>query len=383
MKKLALLAAMVIAVLTANCAKPQSGEPTPAPEPATVKTAATGVQGEWDKLAAAARQEGRLLIAAGPLGETKHVISKAFREKFGVDIEYMEAFPTEVVARVVAQRNAGLYLVDVGHFGDSTLITDLRPYKVSTSLGPLLFLPEVVDGKNWRGGKLPFLDADHHMLTFVAMVIPPAVVNTDLVKANEITRNADLLNPKWKGKVVLNDPTTSGTSNNWFTHVVVRLYKTREDGLQFMREFARQEPIVVRDYRLLSEWVAKGKYLVGVGQSMPIMDEFMKAGAPIAYAGLADPAFLSAGVGNVIVFDKAPHPNAAKLYLNWVLSKEGSQLFAPAFGYPSLRVDIANTHIDPTLIPPLDATIVAAEDYIAVRAEMRAAAREVFKDVLH
>ncbi len=150
-----------------------------------------------------------------------------------------------------------------------------------------------------------------------------------------------------------------------------------------MREFVKQEPVISRDNRQLVEWVAKGEYPVGVSASLTVTAQFKQLGAPIGYAGLRDKPFLSPGPGNIYVFDKAPHPHAAKLYINWLLSREGAELWVPAHGYPSLRLDVAaNNAIDPALIPPKDVSITKDASYLKLQGEMRNAANEVFKDLL-
>lgn len=162
---------------------------------------------------------------------------------------------------------------------------------------------------------------------------------------------------------------------------MVNVLHTREDGLKFMRDFAKQEPVISRDNRLLLEGVAKGKYPIGVSASMALTAQFKQLSAPIGYAGLVDKAFVTPGAGNIYVFDKAPHPNATKLYINWLLSKEGAELWVPAHGYPSLRLDV-NSHMDSALIPPKDVSVTHDASYLKLQAEMRTVAKDIFKNQL-
>ncbi len=365
---------MFLAVL--GC-QPQTQPPVAGPKAG--QTLPAVVQTEWDKLVTAAQKEGSVLIVGTSLGATKRVMSQAFRAKYGINLEYIDGRGPEVVAKVLAERKAGIDAIDVGHVGTTTF-QDIKASKITLPLEPFLFLPEVVDGKQWTGNQLPFIDRDRHAMAFVSMVIPSIVVNTDMVRPEEIARNTDLLNPKWKGKIALVDPSMAGASNNWFTHVVNTLYG-REKGLQFMRDLIRQELALTRDNRLQLEWVARGKYPVGIGQSNAVLAEFRQAGAPVANAGLGEVGYISAGSGNVFMFDKAAHPSAAKLYVNWLLSREGSQLWAPAHGYPSLRLDVNNDGFEAAVIPPKD-TIVKTEEYIDLQIEMRDVAREMFKELL-
>jgi len=381
MKKVISVVAIVILILM-GLASMQAQAAQAAPKgKATAVQPARPASGEWEKLAAEARKEGTLVVVGTSLGATKAAISKAFREKFGVNIQYLDGWGAEVTAKVLAQRSAGLYTVDIGHTGDGTFF-EMQPHHITVPLEPFMILPEITDGSKWRGGRIPFIDKEKHIMSFVAMSIPPAIYNMDMVKENEITRNADLLNPKWKGKIVLGDPTITGTGNNWFTHVVTVLH-SRDEGLKFMRDFVKQEPLVSRDNRQLVEWVAKGKYPVGVAASMSVTAQFKQLGASIGYGALADRPFISPGPGNMYVFDKAPHPNAAKLYVNWLLSREGAELWVPAHGYPSLRLDVAaNNSIDPALIPPKDVSVTKEASYLKLQGDMRTLAKEVFKDLM-
>ncbi len=353
------------------------------PTPTSPKAVSAPVQNEWDRLVEEARKEGNLTVIGTSLGATKQIISQLFKTRYGVSIGYIDGRGAEVVAKVLTERRAGLYSVDVGQTGDSTYLVDLKSNDVTVPLEQVLFLPDVVDGSKWKGGQLPFIDQDRTAMAFSGIAVPMMIINTDVVKPNEIMKHADLLNAKWKGKIVIGDPTTSGTGNNWFTHVVTQLYPSQEAGLQFMKDLAKQDPVITRDVRLVSEWVARAKYPIGIGQSMPVTTEFVQAGAPIAYGGRGERSFLSSGAGLVYLFSKAPHPNAAKLYINWILSKEGAEIWTPAFGVPSLRMDVdaVNGQFDPAFIPPND-SVMKREAYILVQAEMRKVAQDVFKEQL-
>src|SRR3972149_2861201 len=98
----------------------------------------------------------------------------------------------------------------------------------------------------WWEGKLRWVDPDHKILVFIAFPIPWAVINTDLVKPEEINSYKDLLNPKWKGKIILLDPTMTGPSGKLFSTSVKFLV-----GIEFWRDLAKQEPVITRDSRVV------------------------------------------------------------------------------------------------------------------------------------
>ncbi len=84
---------------------------------------------------------------------------------------------------------------------------------------------------------------------------------------------------------------------------------------------------------------------------------------------------------NLIVFDKAPHPNAAKLYANWVISREGGEIMSKYSGYISARLDVPTFGFDTSLVPdPKD--ILPGEEYRLKQGELQKVAAEIFKDLL-
>src|SRR3990167_8066118 len=80
-------------------------------------------------------------------------------------------------------------------------------------------------------------------------------INTEHVNQDEVKSYYDLLNPKWKGKIVMSDPTINGTGGSAFAVLGFQLLN-----LDFFRQLSRQELMITRDERLMVDWVAKGKY---------------------------------------------------------------------------------------------------------------------------
>ncbi len=342
----------------------------PAPAPATTSPS------QWDDLVKAARKEGKVIIYGAEIAETRTPITQAFKEKYGISIEAVGGRPSEIIAKIKAERSAGLFLQDVGLIGNSSLIQDIKPLGITVPLDDLIILPEVKNPAKWRTGEIPFLDKDHHSIAMVAMAVPVVVRNTDLTKETQITSILDFLKPEWKGKFILSDPAIAGSANNFFTLLASKTFGM-EKTLEFLRQLAAQEPAITRDQNLLLEWVARGKYPLAIGQSAAGFDRFKKTGAPITYVKLKEPPFISSGAGNLMVFDKAPHPNAAKLFVNWLLSKEGAAVWSPNHGYPSQRLDVSKEGWDPILVPPPGSNI-PDESYLKLQGELRKVANDIF-----
>ncbi len=368
-----LLTITVLLTLAAFACGPAEPLPraTTAPAPGTMGAPANA----WDELVKAAQREGTVNVYGTSLSGVAVPLRDAFRQKYGINLEFIQGRPPEVIARFSAERRAGLFLADVGHLGETTHTMDIKPLGVTVPLTNLLVLPEVTNPSNWITGKLPYVDRDQHILMFMSLASPSVMVNTDMVKEGEITSFMDVLKPQWKKKIILSDPTVSGPSPNTLATLVRVL--GREKALDVFRQLAAQEPVISRDTRLIQEWVARGRYPVSIGASQTVYSEFKAAGAPVQFLILKEPRFTSGGPGNISVFSNNPHPKAAQLYINWLLSKEGSTIWSKGTGYPAGRVDISKEGLDPSFVPRGD-EVFPDEELLNLRVEMRKIAAEIF-----
>ncbi len=113
----------------------------------------------------------------------------------------------------------------------------------------------------------------------------------------------------------------------------------------------KQDAVIQKDPRLLMEWVAKGKYPISLGAHSDIAVQFIKVGAPLDVAHTKEGIFTSAGYGGIALPTKIPHPNAAKLLVNWLLTNEGQKVVSQSFGSPSRRLDVSKEGINPIKFP--------------------------------
>lgn len=323
----------------------------------------------WKDLVEKAQKEGTVSIyCANVPVSARTAVQQAFKKKFGINVEYTPTAGGEIVQKYTTEHMAGLNLVDVMHTGNTQFTNSFEPMNVTLPMEPFLMLPEVADQAKWRGGKLPFVDKQKHAFMVVMVANNLYIINPDLVKDGELKSTLDILNPKWKGKIVLQDPGVAGNGNDWFTFTLTTILGM-ERGEKFMRDFAKQDPTVVRDNRLLVEGVARGKYPVGIGCSVSQVVDFIKSGARVAFAKVNQPRLLTPGAGVIFTFKEVPHPNARKLFINWFFSREGGSIYAPVHGYPSLRLDVSTDDFIPALIPgPND--ILPTEEYTLKKGEL-------------
>lgn len=334
---------------------------------------------KWNELVEAAKKEGEVMIYGRGDPEVRKSLRNAFTGKYGVDLEFLYfARGGEMTARIKKERGASLYIPDVIIHGTGTLITLLKPAGILDPLGSLLVLPEVTDPKVWR---VFFMDKDCMVKPMRTTFMRFAIRNTNLVKEGELTSYRDLLDPKWKGKMVMGDPSRPSTTSAFVTFLH-RIWG-RDKTVEFLRQLVKQEPVISRESRLPLEWVARGKYPIGIGMRNEPIPEFLKAGAPLALVKMAEGVKLAPGAGNLAIVNKCPHPNATALFINWILTMEGQTIWSKADGYPSSRLDVSTEWINPVFLPDPDEKICILDeaDYKA-SSEQWNLSKEIFTPLL-
>ncbi len=375
---LTLVALVAFLVSCVPQAPPQAVNPAPTAKPSV--PAATDQQREWDNLVAEARKEGRLVIYSDFNPQARQAATSGFKDKYGIEVEFVSGRGAESAARIRRETEAGIHNVDIGNIGPNPTIPDIKPMGILQPIEPLLMLPEVTDSRQWIAGHLPYIDKDKTIIAISMSAMPFYVINTKMAKQGEIKGAPDLLDPKWKGKIALNDPSVSSNSNLWFTHMFLNVMG-EEKATRFMKELVAQEPVISRDQRLQIEWIARDKYPILVGASPKEVVEFIKVGAPVAFAEVAEPRVIHPGSANLTAFKGAPHPAAQKLFVNWALSKEGNGLIVPALGYPSLRVDGTSEGVLKDLVPKAN-DIADTEEQELAQGPMRTIAAQILAPLL-
>ncbi len=357
-------------------AVPIQSSSAPVPKKPTA-TPSADWQKKEDALVASAKKEGKVMVYLGEAPpEVKTDVTKAFRDAYGVTVDFLTGRSTEVAARLKSEQIGGFAIADIVILSDINWFQDLRPMKIASVLDPLLILPEVKDPSKWRSGRIPMMDDLHQAVAFATIASQFYCVNKDMVKAGDLTTVTDLLKPAWKGKIVINDPSMIGNGNAWFTFVMVKALGEAK-GKQFMHDLLKQEPIISRDNRQMIEWVSHGKYPIAVGASAGIPISFIKQGAPIRLVKVKDGTVLTTGVGVAMVTNYSPHPAAAQLFINWLLSKDGGTVWSHAYGYPSTRLDVSTKDFLPEIIPgPADT--YPDESYIIKKGQLTKTAGEIF-----
>lgn len=213
---------------------------------------------------------------------------------------------------------------------------------------PEMLLPEVADEKNWFGDAHAWADKEGKYI-FVPnnYTSTPLFVNTTLVDPKTLTSWKALLDPKWKGKIAVVDPTVPGLGQQVGAQIIHHL------GPDFFKAlYVDQQPAVSVDERQIAEWVARGQYVFGVGLKETFIDVFIKQGLPLLVVRPDDyPGHLTGGAATLGLFAKSPNPNAAVVFFNWITSKDGATVLSRALKVLSARKDVP-TDVAPAYVVP-------------------------------
>ncbi len=300
-------------------------------------------QQEWERTKAAARKEGRLVIAASAGDVLRNTLSKYFNDKYGLSFDWIVGRSSELLPRISAEQRAGIYSADVCIDGPSTIL-NFADLAALQPISPLIFLPEALDKKAWFGGDLNYFGKERYGIGLLAFPQPFIFINTDLVKHGEVKGWKDLLNPKWKGKILMGLPTTgAGLDCVWSVSEIVM-------SPDYLRKLISQEPLIIENPRQQCEWVARGKYPILIGGRQENMTEWINLKSHVELVSSVEGVCIISGAGGISSFKNTPHPNAARLFVNWVLTKEGGTMMSKLIGAQSARVDVPTDFLDPKMV---------------------------------
>ncbi len=373
---------LLIAAIVISCApkivpaEKTVSSKTPPSESRTTETMAW--QGEWENTLAAARKEGKVSVYVTLYGPIVRTISKTFTDKYGLEVEVLPGRGEELTQKILSERRAGIYINDVVMSGFNTMF-GFRRLGITTPLRPSLILPEVVDPKLWyTQNELPFGDEEGHLFAFIASPNPDIIVNGDMVNSEEIKSWHDLLDPKWKGKIIWADPSMAGSG---FNAVSTLVYNKILDWDFYRQMVSRQQIQLTRDMRQQVDWLARGKFSVAISAESTPIAEFIKEGVNLRRVAVKEGTYVTATAGVVFINDKAPHLNASKVFINWLLTGEGQTVLVQSFGYPSRRPDVSTEGISPVMLPqPGQEVFSEDEDFINFKVEMLGISKKVIED---
>lgn len=377
-----LLAAACQAPAAPTASAPAASKPA---APAGSAPAASGAtapawQQTWDRTLAAARQEGKVVIVIPPGPQYEPAIREAFGKAYpGIDVEMTNALGGQFRQRVERERAAGQYGWDVCICGAGADTYRLIADGVFDPIKDDLILPDVIDDSKWYGGFDSRFsdDARKYSFDFGIGNAVGAYVNRDFMREAEFASYADLWKPELRGKIVWQDPRGPGSGVNAGT-VILHVY-----GEQKLRDlWTTQQIQLSTDDRQMADWLVRGTRPIGIGmvynRGLALLQQ---EGLTRSVTNVPYPVpVLIAGGHSVLVVNRAPHPNARKVFLNWWLGQEAQALIGQAVKTNSARLDVPI--FDPDSEPPptgAGSINTQAEVFVPERSRAGDIAREVFK----
>lgn len=337
---LRLLAVTAAAGVAAACGAPApSGGPAPGTEalPANEPWAQ-----EWRALVAAAQQEGSLHVQT-PLGTGFRRWLDVFQQSFpGIAVEHTALRGSDFAARGKSEREAGIFSFDASVTSPGSVGRILKPIGAFDPLKDAVFRPDVTGDEHWHDGFAShFLDLEGRWYFGFGNEIYPIIhVNTDMVKEGELTAFKDLLDPRWKGKILQKDPRTEGAG--YIGMSVIRENVGPSADEMFRQFYATQEVTFGTDDRQNTEFMVRGRYAISLGGiNENILNDFKAQGAGNNIRLVLFPDLMATDPGDCLWnMNRPPHPNAAKLFVNWVLTREGQAAWSRELKANSSRTDV-------------------------------------------
>lgn len=341
--------ALLIAALAAWC-----------PRLAVAAEARPSWHSEWEKTVQAAKKEGQVVVHIYRYGR---LVESFQREYPDIKAVTVTGRGSQLTTRIVAERRAEKYLADVYSGGANGAFNVLYKGKALDPIKPALILPEVTDLSKWYGGEHRYADPDGKYI-FAYLANPSSAqlsFNAKMVNSGEFKSHWDLVTPKWKGKIVSLDPRDTGLGAT-----MQFLYYHPELGPEFLKRFFGGMDITFsKNFPQMTDWLAREKFAICMGCKDSMQAKRQGLAVDDFDTGVwKEGGSFSTGGGSMALLNRAPHPHAAKVFINWFLSPKG-QIALQKLGDPddppnSRRIDVPKTDV------PKDNQLVEGRKYFDV-----------------
>jgi iron(III) transport system substrate-binding protein len=278
---------------------------------AGIASAAAQTPADWDKIVAAAKAEGTVNFYTGlPGNPTTKKIGDAFEKKYGIKMQVLELRATELRERIRSERVGNNATADVMH----TSANQTR--QISQGDGTVDKIGPLPHGNRMRKDlQESWVDRDINIPTFLLNYA--ILTNSNLVK-DPIKSWKDILDPKYKGKILADDFRAIGGGSSYFSVTYEKF------GKGFHEKLAAQDVAFTRDMREAERRVARGEYAIYLPWLLNYLPSLkgLPVKAAIPEEGVVYLPYASS------ILTKAPHPNAARVLIDFMLSDEGQAIYA-------------------------------------------------------
>lgn len=331
----------------------------------------------WEEVVAKAKQEGKVTVLGPSTPGIRPSLIGAFQKAFpGVALEYQTGVISPLIPRLRAEMSAGKATIDVVLTGSSSI---MRSKDIFDDVAARLLLREAIDPEKWRstlGKGLKWNDEEKkYALQTSEWVSGYILVNSKLANPASVTSWRGLLDPKWKGKIASHDPRGSGAGQAVASYLLEKLGKN-----YIVELYKGQSVALTRSYTQVADWLAQGKYAIGIAQTADRIEQLRQEGIALSAYSLPDaPGQLSGGFSVIGIVKNSANPNAATAFLNWFLTRQGQEAFQRPHLYPSLRVDVPSDYVPDYTIPKPGVEYVDTygEDFLAKRDELAKQVQEL------
>ncbi len=298
-------------------------------------SAQTHWQNEWAQRQEAARREGKVVFSIPPSTELRKALESAVKKRFGFEIEVVPGTAAKIIRRIADEQQAGVRYFDAIVSTFDNLEHSLIPAGAVEPLESLWILPEVKDPGNWWGGHIWTDNAKRFAYAPFAYLQDNLWYNSDQVKPGELRAYDDLLKPKWKGKIGLWDPRQGGASaGKW-------AFLWANKGEAYLKKLVEQISFIAADRRQVADSLARGTIAISIGPTYYSFVSYVKSGLPVKpLPPVQEGTYVSLGNGGPVALKNAPHPNATRVLINWLLGKEGQEMYSLAQGQATRRLDV-------------------------------------------
>jgi iron(III) transport system substrate-binding protein len=268
------------------------------------------------RIEAAAKNEGTLTIYTTFAEKDQPALIGPFEAKYGVKVVVWRAGTDKVLQRSIAEAAAKKYNVDVIHFGSPEMEALSREKILQAVRSPV--------HKDLQPGSVP----PHREWAATLLSVWVQAYNTKLVRKQDLPKTyADLLDPKWKGKLGI-----EAKNEDWFASVV-DVMGGGEKGLGFFRDLVAKNGVSPRaGHTLLNNMVIAGEVPLALDIYNYMPEQARRKGAPIDWFALEPAIARSNAIG---IARRAPHPNAALLFYEYMLGAEGQRVLVKMDYVPS------------------------------------------------